>query len=99
MTPEGKIKDMTKKLLKKYGAWYFMPVSNGLGAHGIPDIICCHMGKFIAIETKAPGKKPTALQALCHEAIRKAWGEVFVVDGEESLKEVEHALFPLQKNR
>ncbi len=29
---------------------------------GVPDIIACHHGRFIAIEVKQPGNKPTELQ-------------------------------------
>lgn len=88
MTPEGKIKEMCKKLLKQVGAFHFMPVSNGLGRHGIPDLICCHNGRFFSIETKSPGKKPTALQNKCMDEISNSGGKCFVVDGEESLMQV-----------
>ena len=49
-TPEGKVKEACKKYLKSIGAWYFMPVSNGMGQVGIPDIICCYKGQFLAVE-------------------------------------------------
>ncbi len=87
-TPEGKVKDACKKYLKSIGAWFFMPVSNGMGQVGIPDIICCYRGRFIAIETKAPGKRTqtTANQDRVIEAIRKADGFAFVVDNPDDLK-------------
>jgi len=55
-TPEGKVKDQIKKILKSLGFWFYMPVQNGLGVNGIPDLIVCAGGFFIGIETKAPGK-------------------------------------------
>jgi Holliday junction resolvase len=81
-TPEGKVKDAIKKFLKERGAWYFMPVSNGMGQVGIPDIIVCYKGVFVAIEAKAPGKKgnTTANQDRVIEAIRSADGFAWVVD-------------------
>jgi hypothetical protein len=103
-TPEGKIKDIVAECLewhkiypaKKAGAfppevagWYIMPTTAGLGVKGIPDFIGFYRQQFFAIETKAPGKKPTGFQALQIAAIRQAGGAVFVVDGEESLKEFE----------
>lgn len=56
MTPEGKVKLACKALLKSQGWWFYMPSQNGLGVVGIPDIIACRDGQFLAVETKAPGK-------------------------------------------
>jgi hypothetical protein len=88
MTPEGKVKDECKKYLKSIGAWYFMPVSNGMGQMGIPDIICCYKGQFLAVETKAPGKiaNVTANQERVLTAIQGADGWAIVVDNVEQLK-------------
>ena len=88
-TPEGKVKDACKKYLKSIGAWFFMPVSNGMGQVGIPDIICCYKGRFLAIETKAPGKRAntTPNQDRVIEAIKGADGWAIVVDNVEQLQE------------
>ena len=88
-TPEGKVKDACKKYLKSIGAWFFMPVSNGMGQVGIPDIICCYKGMFIAVETKAPGKKAntTPNQDRVIEAIQGADGWAIVVDNVDQLEE------------
>lgn len=88
-TPEGRVKEKIKLLLKHLGAWYYMPVSIGMGQHGIPDFVCCYKGRFFGIEAKAEGKKPTPLQVKQAEAIRRAGGEWFLVDGEAMLKVVE----------
>lgn len=56
-TPEAKVKQAVAKALKARGIWYYMPVQNGMGQTGIPDFICCWGGGFLAIETKAPGKR------------------------------------------
>ena len=89
-TPEGKVKDACKKYLKGIGAWFFMPVSNGMGQVGIPDIICCYKGVFIAVETKAPGKRAntTPNQDRVIEAIRAAKGCAVVVDDVAQLVEL-----------
>ncbi len=81
-TPEGKVKDGIKKFLKARGAWYFMPVSNGMGQVGIPDIICCYKGVFVAIEAKAPGKRGnvTENQKRVMLEIIDAQGYAWVVD-------------------
>ena len=66
-TPEGRVKSKLKKYLKDKGILYFMPVSNGMGTHGVSDFIACvpveitadmvgqKMGVFTAIEAKAEG--------------------------------------------
>lgn len=56
MTPEGRVKLAVKRELVARDIWYYMPVQNGLGQVGIPDFVCCWRGRFLAIETKAPGK-------------------------------------------
>jgi hypothetical protein len=80
-TPEGKVKDRVKKLLKQYKCYYFMPVQAGYGAPSLDILVCCR-GVFIAIETKRPGKKPTPRQELTITQIRSAGGLVFVIDGD-----------------
>lgn len=88
-TPEGKVKDAVKKLLKSRGIWFFMPAANGFGKVGVPDIICCADGKFLAIETKAPGKRnnTTPNQERCIDEIRGAKGWALVVDDAKQVEE------------
>ena len=86
MTPEGKVKKKVNATLKALGAdcWRFMPVQTGYGSPAL-DYLICYKGRFIAIETKAPGKKLTALQESTKEAIEAAGGIVLVVSDEDSL--------------
>lgn len=84
MTPEAKVKTAIRKALADAGVWYFMPVSNGMGRHGIPDFICCVNGFFLAIEAKAGAGKPTALQERELQLIRDTGGVALVMwDGPE----------------
>jgi len=87
MTPEGKVKEQCKLLLKTYGIWYYMPVQNGMGTVGIPDIIACWKGRFLAIETKAPGKRSntTPNQERVLAEIAAHGGMQIVVDDPEQL--------------
>jgi Holliday junction resolvase len=61
-TPEGAVKAAVRKILDAIGVYYFMPPGMGMGRSGIPDIIGCLNGGFIAIECKAGKGKTTALQ-------------------------------------
>jgi hypothetical protein len=89
MTPEGRVKAAVKKFLKDRGIWFFCPVSNGMGVHGIPDFICCWRGQFIGVETKAPGKRGNVSEMQKHqlEEIARAGGLSLVVDDVSQLVE------------
>ena len=80
MTPEAKVKKKVVDVLKKYGAYYFFPATGGYGRSGVPDIVCCYRGVFIAIECKAGNNKPTPLQEAEMGKIEKAQGFVLVVN-------------------
>jgi hypothetical protein len=99
MTPEARVKEKVKKLLKARGAWFYMPVQNGMGKVGIPDFIGTYKGLFFAIETKAPNKTPTSEeqrwnkatpnQQMRIEEIREAGGMAIVCD---DVEQAEHML-------
>ena len=88
MTPEAKVKKAVKEFLKSIGAWYYMPVSNGTGRVGCPDILVCWEGRFLAFETKAPGKRnrTTPNQDREIDGINRAHGLALVVDDVEQVK-------------
>ena len=90
-TPEGKVKAAVRKMLDRLGIYHFMPPGMGLGRSGIPDIIGCKNGKFIAIECKAGKGKTTALQERELIAICNAGGFTFIAR-EDNLEELEQEL-------
>ena len=57
-----------------------MPATGGYGASGVPDIIACHQGRFIGIDSKANGNKPTALQNKHLNDIKNAKGLSLLID-------------------
>lgn len=81
-TPEGKVKKTVSALLRSVpDLYYFMPVPSGYGESTL-DYLGCYRGKFFAVETKAPGKKPTDRQNMMIERMTKAGAKVFVIDGD-----------------
>jgi len=82
-TPEKAVKDKVVAILKSEGVYYFFPATHGYGRSGVPDIIACVNGKFLAIECKAGAGKITALQAREIQDIRHCGG-VAVVANEEN---------------
>lgn len=89
-TPEGRVKDAVKKMLKARKIWFFMPMQNGMGVVGIPDFICCKDGRFFGVETKAPGRRNnlSVNQRARKAEIERAGGYVFVVDSVELLQDM-----------
>lgn len=92
MTPEGKVKARVKALLKQHGAYWHMPVQNGLGAPSL-DFIGCHQGRFFGIETKAENKQPTPRQAMTMKEMEAAKGTTFLVNEVTGLSLLEDWLF------
>ena len=78
LTPEGKVKDRVKRLLKQYSCYQFWPVQTGYGASAL-DCIGCYKGFFLSVETKAPGKHLTPRQRLTRDDMEAAKGKVFVI--------------------
>lgn len=80
LTPEAHVKLQVKRMLKDYKCYTLWPVQNGMGSPTL-DCLGCHNGKFFAIETKAPGKKPTARQEITIRDMQESNGATFVIDG------------------
>lgn len=92
MTPEKKVKLKVTGILKMHNVYYFYPVTGGYGASGVPDIICCYNGRFLAIECKAGGNKTTALQDKNIQRIRECGGTALVIN-EDNLEDVHEWIF------
>ena len=86
-TKEHKVKKKVVELLKQYEIYYFFPATRGYGRSGVPDIICCIRGYFLAIECKAGTNKLTALQLREIERIQQAKGIAFVIN-EDNIEEL-----------
>jgi hypothetical protein len=103
-TPEGGVKDLTKKFLVARGlcpskdavkvqphhtGWFHMPVPAFHGVMGQNDLHGHYRGYYFGIETKVPGKDPTPLQAHQIKAINITGAVSFVVRCEADLLAVE----------
>ena len=102
-TPETKVKNKVKALLKEHGAYWHCPVQNGMGAPSL-DFICCHkilvtpemvgktVGLYFGIETKAGNKRPTPRQETTIASIESSGGKTFVVNEVSGLDDLEYWL-------
>ena len=79
-TPEAAVKAAVKRILDAHNVYYFPPATGGYGRSGVPDIVCCVKGRFLAIECKAGKGKTTVLQEREIEAIRDAGGIAMVIN-------------------
>ena len=90
MKNESQLTSQIKNLLKSKGAYCEKIFGGGYQASGIPDILCCYRGYFIAIEVKSPTGKGRAsdIQKLKIKAIRDAGGVAFITDNIEDVERV-----------
>ena len=52
LAAEKNFENKIKKELKRRGAWFVKFFANAYTPAGIPDILCCIAGRFVAIEVK-----------------------------------------------
>lgn len=74
MAAEKNFENKIKKFLKDNGCWFVKYFANEFTRSGIPDILACVNGYFVAIEVKAPKGKPSDLQLWNIEQINQSMG-------------------------
>jgi len=77
---ERDVKREIKKVLDKYGWFWFSPPANTFGVTGISDILALRAGVFLAVEAKYNGNTPTGPQKGFLETVSAESGFGFVVD-------------------
>lgn len=79
MQPEAKIVKKIREYLDTFPKSFFFKIhGSATMMAGLPDLIGCFDGKFVGIEVKQPGQKPSARQLYVHRLIEKAGGLVVV---------------------
>ena len=68
-----------RKLKKKPECWYVKIWAGGFQKAGIPDLLICYKGHFIAVELKNEVGKPSELQLVNIDLISKAGGSAFIL--------------------
>lgn len=94
MAEEKRYEDKIKRFLKKRGIWFVKYFANRNTKVGVPDILACVNGKFVAIEVKASNGKPSPLQIDNRDEIRQCGGVSVIVYPEqfEALKSLIDAI-------
>lgn len=83
---------ITSKILKYLksldGMFCWKVYSGGYASAGIPDIVCCYNGAFVAFEVKTDSGKPSKLQNVTIKQINNAGGVAAVVRSVEDVQRV-----------
>ena len=69
-------KKVKKALKRKFGGFWFKIHGNIFQLRGIPDLIGCVKGRFVAIELKIGKKKPKKIQYYMMKKIKENGGIV-----------------------
>ena len=92
---EKTITNQILKYLKAQPECFAFKEHGGIyGTSGIPDILCCYKGKFLAFEVKTPKGKLSKLQEITIEKICEAQGLAFKVTSLEEVKEMLRVVMP-----
>lgn len=79
MAAEKIFENKIKKFIEDEGGWQVKFFANRMTKKGIPDVLACINGYFVAIEVKAQNGEPSELQIYHCEKIRKAGGFAFIL--------------------
>lgn len=91
---EKNFENRLKKFLEDEGCWFIKHFANAYTKSGIPDVLCCCNGHFVAIEVKAPNGKPSELQKRNIREINdgNGFGLILYPDQFDTFKEMIQAL-------
>lgn len=86
---EAQLVTNIRKYLQTLPDCFFWKEHGGqYGTAGIPDIIVCYKGRFYGLEAKVGRNKPTRLQEITIEQIRRAGGIAEVVRSVDDVKQI-----------
>ncbi len=78
MQPEARISRRIRNMVKDRGGFAFKVWGNAQMMTGLPDLICCYRGIFVAFETKTATGSVSTRQSYVLRAIERAGGVVKV---------------------
>lgn len=79
MGPEKRFENQIKNYIEEQGGWQIKFFANKMTKKGVPDILACINGYFLAIEVKSENGHPSELQIEKIQKIRKSGGQAFVL--------------------
>ena len=92
---EKTITNQILKYLKSIPECFAFKEHGGIyGVSGLPDIICCYKGKFMAFEVKTPQGKLSKLQEIAIKRINESGGMAFKVTSLQEVKDILKEVVP-----
>ena len=92
---EKTITNQILKYLKSEPECFAFKEHGGIyGVSGIPDVICCYKGKFVAFEVKTLQGKLSKLQEIIIKRINNAGGMAFKVTSLQEVKDILKGVVP-----
>ena len=79
MAQEKSFENKIKDFLQKENVWFVKFFANAFTKKGIPDLLCCVNGFFVAVEVKAENGKPSDLQKWNIDKIRNCKGIAIIL--------------------
>ena len=79
--------------LKSRGAWVFKVHGDGYSRNGVQDLICCYLGRFLAVELKVDGRDAEPLQSYEASQVKKSRGISIVA---RTILDIEKALMKIE---
>ena len=79
MAKEKQFENKIKRFLDENDCWYVKYFANNYTKRGIPDILACVNGYFVAIEVKAENGVPSELQKYHVNKIKSAGGIALIL--------------------
>ena len=96
---EKDFENKVKAFLKEQGCWYVKYwAGGGFTTAGVPDLLICCNGRFVAVEVKASTGKPSDLQLKKIRDIRKAGGVAFVLYPDQ-FEEFKHMIINMKEGK
>lgn len=96
---EKDFENKIKAFLREQGCWYIKYwAGGGFTTAGVPDLLICCNGRFVAVEVKASTGKPSDLQLKKIRDIRKAGGVAFVLYPDQ-FEEFKHMIINMKEGK
>ena len=97
MAEEKRFEQKIKNFLKSQNCYYVKYFGCGFSRAGVPDILACVNGHFLAIEVKAERGRLSELQRINIEHINNCGGVALVVKP-SNFEELKQIIFKLKKH-